>query len=654
MATVTIQRIVFPAGFELPAPASEIDGLYVKREIADTEEPRYVPTVVPAVLDRTSVRVPQGALLSTDTYFNRVHAGYWRRWTDIESLRVDIAGQGRARMAVRRSTANGYETTMRVVEGDLAEGLGAVVDMPPMAGGGCLWIEVEPLETEIIVRDGRWSVDVPTDLDVRTDIAVCTFDRPDDVLALLRSLRSERECLDVIDRVWLIDNGTKQFTDLEGADQVVDAWGDQLSHISQPNLGGSGGFARGMFEASYHGEAPFVMLLDDDVVVEPEGLRRAVVFGALSRHPIAVGGHMLNRAEPTVLHSSAEWVETDTMRWGPSPGGEESIPLEEERLEYVLDAAFNAWWCCLIPTDAIRKVGLGMPFFIKYDDVEFGYRMARAGFRTVTLPGSAVWHEPWTLKDDTTDWTLYFHVRNRLIFSALMSAGLPEKVQKRRVGTVVRDVMKRDIVRNVLRRAYASAASADLAMQDFLRGPEVLHEPLQDVVGRIRAHRSAYPDASIDVPTGGAGEKPTSILRTKAPKIPLGLPRSVLREFGVPVPKIVLPIPLPMFTKKSADPWLIWSMPEESAGIAELPKVADHWWGLVDVPDAWVTTVDGGKVTRRTRTPPLSRALTRQAWETGKAVKDEFPRLCDAYAAEHGELTSPQTWAKQFGIEVDQ
>ncbi len=654
VGTVTIQRIVFPAGFELPAPASEIVGLYLKRQIPDLDEPRYLPTVTPTVIDRATVRVPQGALLSTDTYFNRVHAGYWRRWTGVETLTVSVGGVGRARMAVRRSTANGYETTVRVVEGDLADGLRADADLAPMAGGGCLWIEVEPLDGEILVRDGRWTTEREAGLDIRMDVAVCTFDRPEDVLSLLRSLRNEQECLDVINQVWVIDNGTKQFTSLPGADEVVDSWGAQLTHVSQPNLGGSGGFARGMFEAAFHGESPYVMLLDDDVVVEPEGLRRAVVFASNATRPIAVGGHMLNRAEPTVLHSSAEWVETDTMRWGPSPGGEESIPLEDERLEYVLDAAFNAWWCCLIPTDAIRKVGLGMPFFIKYDDVEFGYRLARAGFRTVTLPGSAVWHEPWTLKDDTTDWTLYFHVRNRLIFSALMSAGLPEKVQRRRVATVVRDVMKRDIVRNVC------------GGHTRVRRPRTLRCRTSCAARRYCTSRCTH-RGIVSVPTAAPFPTPSSGCRPVArgtadkhhahqsgPRSRSAFRAACCVSTAYLCRRSCLPIPAPFLAKKSADPWLIWSMPEKSDDIAELPKVADHWWGLVDVPDAWVTTVDGGKVTRRTRTPALSRALTKQAWETGKVVREQFPRLCEEYVAEYPALTSPQAWAKQFGIEVDE
>lgn len=654
MTTVTIQRIVFPAGFELPAPAGVVEGLYFKKfSQDDTEGSERVAIRPPEALTRTTARVARGAILSTDTYFNRVHAGYWQRWTQIEELTVSVEGSGMARMAVRRSTANGDETTIRVVEGDLASGLSYTVDLAPTAGGGCLWIEVEPLDDEIVVSNGRWHTEADSSVELRTDVAVCTFDRPEDVLALLKTLRRDTAALEVIDRVWVVDNGKKQFSDLADSGWVIAEWGDRLNHVEQPNLGGSGGFARGMFEAAYNGDSPFVMLLDDDVVVEPEGLRRAVVFGALAKRPIAVGAQMLNRADPTVLHSIGEWVDTNTIRWGVAPGSEESVELEEGRLDVVIDVAFNAWWSCLIPTDAIRKVGLGMPFFIKYDDVEFGYRLARGGFRTVTLPGSAVWHEPWTLKDDTTDWTLYFHVRNRLIFAALMSAGLPEKVQKRRVNTVIQDILKRDIVRNVLRRAYASAASAELAMRDFLDGPGILNEPLQECVARVRQARLAFPDAATDVPTGGRGETPTTIQRRKGPRIPVGMPRSILREYGIPVPKI-LPIPIHLLPRKqSADAWRIWEMPKSTGEPAELPKVADHWWGLIDVPDAWVTTVDGARVTRRVRTPALSRVLTRRAMELSKEVKLQFAHLSEEYAAAVPHLTSIDAWSRQFGIEVE-
>jgi galactofuranosylgalactofuranosylrhamnosyl-N-acetylglucosaminyl-diphospho-decaprenol beta-1,5/1,6-galactofuranosyltransferase len=29
----------------------------------------------------------------------------------------------------------------------------------------------------------------------------------------------------------------------------------------------------------------------------------------------------------------------------------------------------------------------------------------------------AVWHVPWTDKDDTTDWQAYYHARNRILMA---------------------------------------------------------------------------------------------------------------------------------------------------------------------------------------------------------------------------------------------
>ncbi|TXH43711.1 MAG: glycosyltransferase family 2 protein [Actinobacteria bacterium] len=649
MAKVSVQRIVFPTDFELPAASREIEPLYFK--LAESAEDAIGDR--PRVLGRTTIELTQGQTLNTDGYFNRLHAGYWARWTVLDAVEVAVTGTGRARVVIRRSTANAMETTVRVLEGELSETLSASVPLGPSAAGGCLWLEIEALDPVVVVTAAGYWGETNRELDLRTDIAVCTYNRPDDVLSLLKSFQRDEECAKVIDHVWIVDNGEQSFEELPGSQQVIQAFGDSLSHLFQPNLGGSGGFSRGLFEAAYHGDSPSVLLLDDDVVVEPEGLRRSVVFFHLAKRPVVVGGHMLNRAVPTELHSSAEWIDTKKMIWGPAPGGEEAVDLVTERQDEVLDAGFNAWWSCLIPTDAVRKVGLGMPFFIKYDDVEYGYRLLRAGFPTVTLPGFAVWHEPWTLKDDAIDWTNYFHTRNRLVFAALMSAGLPEQIQKKRVAAITQHIILRDILRNVLRRAYATASGAELAMIDFLRGPDALREPLQDTVSRVRAARMGYPDAETGVPNGGNGDRPTTI-RRKAPKTKLGIPRAALREFGVPVPKIPLPLPPSMVNKIQADPWRIWERPSKSPEVAELPKNSDHYWGLADVPDAWVATVDGAKTSRRTRQPDLARELMKSGWATSKQVKERFSELCDLYAAEYAELTSPQTWAKQFGIEVDQ
>jgi galactofuranosylgalactofuranosylrhamnosyl-N-acetylglucosaminyl-diphospho-decaprenol beta-1,5/1,6-galactofuranosyltransferase len=93
-----------------------------------------------------------------------------------------------------------------------------------------------------------------------------------------------------------------------------------------------------------------------------------------------------------------------------------------------IDVDFNGWWMCLVPTSIVREIGLSLPVFIKWDDAEYGIRARRHGYQTVTLPGAAVWHMPWTEKDDTIDWQAYFHQRNRwlaaLVYSPYKKGGM--------------------------------------------------------------------------------------------------------------------------------------------------------------------------------------------------------------------------------------
>ena len=94
-----------------------------------------------------------------------------------------------------------------------------------------------------------------------------------------------------------------------------EALGDKLRVIEQGNLGGSGGYARGQLESVRKGTATYVMMMDDDVVCEPEGIIRAVTFGDLARRPTIVGGHMFSLYARSRLHSFGEIVQPWRFWW---------------------------------------------------------------------------------------------------------------------------------------------------------------------------------------------------------------------------------------------------------------------------------------------------------------------------------------------------
>ena len=226
--------------------------------------------------------------------------------------------------------------------------------------------------------------------------------------------------LDILDEVLVIDQGTQKVTDNENYAEAAAALGPSSSaSSSRPTC--SGGFSRAMNEAVSRGASDGCPAPRRRCRGELEGVLRAVTFADLAKQP-----------------TLARWADVQPVRplgdarvrrdrrgagfWGPAPHTATTSPsgrCGRRWLHRRVDVDYNGWWMCLIPTSVIKEIGLS-PMFIKWDDAEFGCGRARR-IPTVTMPGVAVWHVPWTEKDDTLDWQAYFHERNRLVSGLLHS-----------------------------------------------------------------------------------------------------------------------------------------------------------------------------------------------------------------------------------------
>ena len=144
---------------------------------------------------------------------------------------------------------------------------------------------------------------------------------------------------------------------------------------------------------------------------------------------------------------------------------------------------------CLIPRVVMDEIGLSLPLFIKWDDAEYGLRAQAAGFPTVTFPGAAVWHVPWTDKNDALDWQAYFHVRNRFV-SALLHSPYP------RGGKLIREDLTHTIA-HLVAMQYSTVELRNLALEDVLAGPARLHEMLPTRLAEVNALRKQFSDAQL-------------------------------------------------------------------------------------------------------------------------------------------------------------
>src|SRR4029078_6828852 len=107
-----------------------------------------------------------------------------------------------------------------------------------------------------------------------------------------------------------------------------------------------------------------------------------------------------------------------------------------------------------------------------------------------TFPGAAVWHVPWTDKNDALDWQAYFHVRNRFV-AALLHSPYP------RGGKLIREDFTYSIA-HLVSMQYSTVELRNLALEDVLAGPQGLHAQLPTRLGEVDALRKQFTDAQLE------------------------------------------------------------------------------------------------------------------------------------------------------------
>lgn len=648
-----LQRQIMPLDKDL-----DVMALYLDLEEAELEEDKYVVggsraakelhnasirqkkstgrSIHPdQINNRTTLRVEQGERISFGTYFNAFPAGYWRRWTVVEEVRLAVTLKGAgASVTVYKSMANGRSQRVDAASSQTndAETFEFDLTLVPFIDGGWYWYDVVAGDSDCEVF-AEWSAEVPDDRAEHgtVDIAITTMNRPDFCAKLIGQLAEDEVLRPYLDTVFVMEQGTKQVTDSEFFPAAKSLLGDTLQVLVQGNLGGSGGYARGQLESVRKGTATYAMMMDDDVVSEPEGIIRAVTFGDLCRRPTIVGGHMFSLYARSRMHSFGEVI-SPWRFWWRSPEDTyndwdfASRNLRSSRwLHRRLDADFNGWFMCLIPRVVLERVGLSLPLFIKWDDSEFGLRAKSAGFPTVVFPGAAVWHVPWTDKNDALDWQAYFHQRNRFVAALLHS-------QYERGGRMVRESLNHTIS-HLVAMQYSTVELRLMALRDVLAGPDQLHPDLATKLPEVNAFRKQFTDAQLhtdlDVFPPVRREKPPRKGKdgTEVPS-----KKQMLMTAGLAPLRQLLPA-----RKMSQE------FPEAQVAGMDL-----RWFRLARYDSVVASMPDGTSAALYRRDPEKYRELLAETLELHKKMWQEWPRLAGWYRDKLPEITSPETWEKTF------
>lgn len=418
------------------------------------------------------------ARMSTDTYFNAFPETHWLQALDAQAVgswRLELDLEGEAEIEVVRLFADGARETItrrraggsRPFTLDIAAGSDArparlAVELAAGPGGALL-------------RSCAWTLAGAVERPARLVLGLCCFHREAHVQAAVARILDTAAIRPHLQRLVLVDQSGNGILPAQyGRNPMIKV-------VEQGNFGGTGGFTRVMMEALDEPGATHVVLLDDDVALEPECIRRIAVLLSLAPADTAIGGQMLDLEHPFVMHEAGALFNWRKLKAEPLARG-----CDLRRTESLAELSrprandYLGWFCCAMPLAAIRQVGLPMPFFINFDDIEYGLRLRAHGVRLLTMPGIALWHQTGLRKE--TRWKSYYYQRNVL----LIQATRPAATEPGRVfaGRWLKAVWRK---RDVVRPHLACRAAAD-----FLAGPAGLPDaPGEQAAAHLHLCRTA-------------------------------------------------------------------------------------------------------------------------------------------------------------------
>lgn len=446
---------------------------------AETTEPLlYVRAEGDVTFANDSAQLRTGAELSFDTSFGVFAAGRWKRLSIVDSLQVTVNAVGSGRIELVGVTSRVAGLLMHeeiVVSAGISPSGKTTLDVPDFAKSpiGSYFVRISAEQSDVVVSGGQWTTKTQSAREVRLSLSITTFNRQDyvkptvaKVLHLVESLDSLRNNM----RILVVDNARNiKFDTAPNAPITV---------VPNPNLGGAGGFARGIIHLRDEGWSTHVLLMDDDITLEPEALVRTFALFAFARDAkLCVHGAMLSEEQAWMQFeagSKYRWRSLYPLR---AIGRQDDLRKRKLALRDVREKkfAYTAWWYTAFPISITRDNPL--PVFVRGDDVAFG--LMHTGEHSVTMNGVIVWHADFGLKNNPS--SLYYEKRNFAIIDTLVFDNHHWWHLARRFIALC--------FRNLFSMRYASVEYMIRGVRAYLAGPQALmatdHSALHDELRKV-------------------------------------------------------------------------------------------------------------------------------------------------------------------------
>ena len=238
--------------------------------------------------------------------------------------------------------------------------------------------------------------------------------------------------------------------------------------FANKNVGGAGGFAKGIIEGNKQTRKPsHVLLMDDDVEFMTQGFKRVYKFLSLLKeeyNDYFISGAMLELSQKNIQHEDIGVFSPDGKHGPTKPRYDlcetDNVIRNELIIEHDIHN-YSGWWFCCIPIQTARLDNLPLPFFFRGDDVEYSIRN---GSKIISLNGVCIWHQGFGTKFSALVEFYQVH-RNDFIIRALR-----EDIKDINIIGRIEELFWQEIYKY----NYKGADLLIDSIEDYLKGPEFL------------------------------------------------------------------------------------------------------------------------------------------------------------------------------------
>ena len=401
-------------------------------------------------------RIAQDAVVKFDTYFNALSIAKWHRSCTLQGLWLGLIGLGRVEVNVLHALTGTYHEVLVSTVVDLTLTDEIRLDLSHYSDNealGLITFEVRAIAPNASLKAARYMTQAQPNPDLRLAIVITTFCRETQVQATAHRMAqyldraefgAQMDCL-------IIDN----------ADSAQIAPHPKIRRFANANLGGAGGFTRGLLQATAEGFS-HVLFMDDDAASPTEALHRTFAFLALAKDDrAAISGALIHTSQRALMAENGavfdhkcrpQFRGTDLRHF------DALFQMEQKSALARSPKLYGGWWFFAFPVAHARTYPF--PFFVRGDDVNFSLAN---DFAITTLNGVVAFGESFVDKETPLTW--YLDLRSHMVHHLALPKMATSPFGLIAIGLAF-------VRRNIVKFQYETIEAVLLAWRDVLKGPD--------------------------------------------------------------------------------------------------------------------------------------------------------------------------------------